>query len=185
MIIRSTLVASGLALAVAGSALAQTVVPGNPGNSNPTGTQLRPDSQAPNTTGVNPNNPSMAPGMTGGTTGSVTPAPGAAMDALFTGSVGQNHWRASDMIDEPVYNSANERIGEINEIVLDQDGRVVAAIVGVGGFLGIGERDVAVNFQSIRMNRDTNGAVRLVVDIDRNRLQNAPAFTRPSTWGRS
>jgi sporulation protein YlmC with PRC-barrel domain len=54
--------------------------------------------------------------------------------------------RASKLIGTNVVNTANETVGEINDIILSKDGKAAALIVGVGGFLGIRERDVAVNF---------------------------------------
>ena len=55
--------------------------------------------------------------------------------------------RASKLIGTKVVNTANETIGDINEIVLGKDGKVAAVIIGVGGFLGMGEREVAMNFE--------------------------------------
>ncbi len=100
----------------------------------------------------------------------------------YTTPVAPGQWRASDLIGQSVYNRANERVGEVNELVLDRDGKVAAAIIGVGGFLGIGERNVAVNFSSMQTMTDANNAMRVVLDIDRNRLRDAPEFRRPSNW---
>src|SRR5688572_13558348 len=91
------------------------------------------------------------------TTSSPTTTPGPA------GSV-QPQWyshqagemRASKLIGTRVNNDAGERIGEINEVVLSKDGRVAAVVIGVGGFLGIGEREVAVRFDSLRLTQDAN-----------------------------
>ncbi len=49
-----------------------------------------------------------------------------------------------------VYNDANERLGSINELLMDSSGKVAKAVIGVGGFLGIGESDVAVNFDQLK-----------------------------------
>ncbi len=68
--------------------------------------------------------------------------------------------------------------------MLDQNGQVVAAIIGVGGFLGIGERNVAVNFSQLQMVNDNN-TMRLVVNAtDKAQLQQAPEFRRPDNWRR-
>src|SRR5580700_8772400 len=53
-------------------------------------------------------------------------------------------WRASKMIGLNVYNNDNEKIGDISELIVDRNGKVAAVVVGAGGFLGIGERDVAI-----------------------------------------
>jgi hypothetical protein len=89
--------------------------------------------------------------------------------------------RASKLIGTKVVNTANESIGDINEIVLGKDGKVAAIIIGVGGFLGLGERLVAVNFDSIRMSRDSNNNLVLTVNTTKDILQNAPAWRWETT----
>ena len=84
--------------------------------------------------------------------------------------------RASKLIGTTVVNAANERVGDVNEIVLTKDGKVAAVILGVGGFLGMGEREVAVNFNSIRMNRDNNNNMVLTVNATKESLKDAPAW---------
>ena len=56
----------------------------------------------------------------------------------------QNQFRASKLIGTRVTGANNESIGEINDVLMDQNGRAHAVIIGVGGFLGIGEKDVAI-----------------------------------------
>ncbi len=60
-------------------------------------------------------------------------------------------WRASRLEGLDVYNDNNEKIGDISELLVDSSGKIQAVIVGVGGFLGIGERDVAIPFEQIRL----------------------------------
>jgi hypothetical protein len=83
--------------------------------------------------------------------------------------------RASKLIGTKVVNTANETIGDINEIVLGKDGKVAAVIIGVGGFLGIGEREVAMNFDSIRMSRDSSNNLVLTVNATKDALKGAPS----------
>ena len=59
-------------------------------------------------------------------------------------------WRTSKLIGLGVYNEQNERVGDINEVLLDRDGRAQAVVIGVGGFLGLGERNVAVRFDELK-----------------------------------
>jgi hypothetical protein len=80
------------------------------------------------------------------------------------------------MIGSTVRNAANENIGDINEVVLSKDGRVAAVIVGVGGFLGIGEREVAISFDSLRMASDSNHNAVLTVNATKESLKNAPEW---------
>lgn len=84
--------------------------------------------------------------------------------------------RASKLIGTRVVNAANETVGDINEIVLTKDGKVAAVILGVGGFLGMGEREVAVNFNSINMKRDQKNNLVLTVNATKESLKAAPAW---------
>jgi sporulation protein YlmC with PRC-barrel domain len=59
-------------------------------------------------------------------------------------------WRASKLVGLNVYNQANEKIGDVNEVILDKSGKVAKVILGVGGFLGMGEHDVAVPFDKLK-----------------------------------
>jgi sporulation protein YlmC with PRC-barrel domain len=62
-----------------------------------------------------------------------------------------DQWRASDLEGLTIYSSNNgDKIGDINELIFDNSGKVQAVVIGVGGYLGIGERDVAVPFDQIR-----------------------------------
>ena len=89
--------------------------------------------------------------------------------------------RASKLIGTKVVNAANESIGDINEVVLGKDGKVAALIIGVGGFLGMGEREVAVSFSSLQMRRDQNNNLQLVVNATKDVLKNAPAWRWDAT----
>lgn len=60
-------------------------------------------------------------------------------------------WRVSDLQGKSVYDANGESIGEINDVLVSQDGSVNAVIIGVGGFLGIGEKDVAVNTAALQL----------------------------------
>ncbi len=62
---------------------------------------------------------------------------------------------ASKMIGTTVVSANNESIGDINDVVVDRQGRAVAVVIGVGGFLGIGEKDVAVPFEALEFTSST------------------------------
>ncbi len=62
----------------------------------------------------------------------------------FMTQLQQNQVLASKLIGTTVVSTSNEAIGDVNDIVIDRDGRALAVVIGVGGFLGIGEKDVAV-----------------------------------------
>ncbi len=84
---------------------------------------------------------------------------------------------ASDFTGKRVYSKAGDDIGEVNDVLLSADGKVSAVILGVGGFLGIGEKDVLVAMRSIDMQRDGE-AVKLVVDATKEILTGAPSYDR-------
>ena len=67
--------------------------------------------------------------------------------------------RASKLIGTRVVNTANETVGDVNEIVLGKDGKVAAVIIGVGGFLGMGEREVAVRFDPQEPRREKESRI--------------------------
>jgi hypothetical protein len=71
-------------------------------------------------------------------------------------------------------------VGEVNDVVLDWDGSIKAVVLGVGGFLGIGEKDVAIEMASLRKVRETNDSNDwfLVVNSSKELLTNAPAYTK-------
>lgn len=106
----------------------------------------------------------------------VTPTPAPAFDMFFKGEWSPTHWRSSEAVGQPVYNKGNERIGEVEELLINGEGRVFAAVVAVGGFLGIGERRVALSYSAFQMTRDANGKSRLVVNVDKASLEKAPAY---------
>jgi hypothetical protein len=59
-------------------------------------------------------------------------------------------WRASKLIGVDVFNEHNERLGDINEILLDRSGKVAGVVIGVGGFLGVGEHNIMVDLDRLK-----------------------------------
>src|ERR1700675_1356843 len=62
----------------------------------------------------------------------------------------QGNWRASKVVGLSVYNDNNESLGSINDLLMDKSGNIKAVVLGVGGFLGVGEHLVAVPFDKIK-----------------------------------
>ena len=62
----------------------------------------------------------------------------------------KGNWRASKLMGLDVYNEANEKLGDVNELILDKNGKVNAVVIGVGGFLGMGEHDIAVSMDKLK-----------------------------------
>src|SRR6266702_2909468 len=75
-------------------------------------------------------------------------APAAATTTTTTSASGE--WRASKMAGLKIYNDANESIGSINDLLMDKSGNVKTAVIGVGGFLGMGEHLVAVPYEKLK-----------------------------------
>jgi hypothetical protein len=109
-----------------------------------------------------------------GTAVSQTPAPAnrtdsnaAAMDQSYKGQ-----WRLYKMIGLDVYNQNNEKLGDIAEFLTDQNGKIKTVILGVGGFLGMGEHQVALSFDKLKFVNEP---------VLPTTVANAPATTTPAT----
>jgi sporulation protein YlmC with PRC-barrel domain len=82
------------------------------------------------------------------------PAPPAAAQAAAPAASPQTDVSAQRLIGRTVHNQQDESVGEVNAVTITPDGTVSAVIVGVGGFLGIGERDVAIRWQDLQVRND-------------------------------
>ncbi|PKR90257.1 hypothetical protein CXZ10_02385 [Pleomorphomonas diazotrophica] len=126
--------------------------------------------------------------------------PGLSSANMFVTIPGSGSWRLNDLQGKTVYSADGSNIGEINDVVLSQNGSVSAVIIGVGGFLGMGEKNVAVNVGSLQVvPGDTSGPTaatseesddsptgpgsnssassRLVLNVTRDQLESAPAYS--------
>jgi sporulation protein YlmC with PRC-barrel domain len=75
-----------------------------------------------------------------------------------------------------VYDPSDNKIGDVDDVLVDKEGRVTAMIIGVGGFLGMGEKDVAVPFSSVRAS-EKNNKWYLALNTTKEALKTAPGFT--------
>jgi len=82
---------------------------------------------------------------------------------------------ASTYFDRGMHNRTGDKIGSISDLIVTPDGTIAAALVGVGRFLGIGEKEVAVPFSSIEVVRNGND-LRFVVDATKEALKEAPSY---------
>jgi sporulation protein YlmC with PRC-barrel domain len=127
-----------------------------------------------------------------------TTAPAAGNSMQFSAyQAGPTDIRASEFIGQRVYATEQamnadqvvkqgaerdwDDIGEINEVVLDRQGDVKAVVLGVGGFLGIGEKNVAVPMEQVKFVKNGDGAddYFLVVNANKQALNDAPAWKAP------
>jgi sporulation protein YlmC with PRC-barrel domain len=72
------------------------------------------------------------------------------LNSTNVNQVYRGQWRLSKLIGLDVYNQNNEKLGDISEILVDQTGKTQSVVLGVGGFLGLGEHMVAVNFDQLK-----------------------------------
>jgi sporulation protein YlmC with PRC-barrel domain len=131
---------------------------------------------------------------------STPPAATAPSDAgKFIAAQKPDQWLASKFSGTDVLGPNNEKIGDVNDVLFDKEGKISAVIVGVGGFLGIGQKDVALEMASFQVvpasttaaagNTGTSSSapaaasadpndVKLKIAMTKEQLQNAPAFER-------
>ena len=83
---------------------------------------------------------------------------------------------AYDLLGMDVYNNQDENIGEIEDMVIDNGKTVSALIISVGGFLGMGERYVAVDPSTVTLVPEEDNGMRAIINTRRDDLQNAPTF---------
>lgn len=104
-------------------------------------------------------------------------------DVLASSLIGMRVYAVETDIDATQAYPADARkewadVGEVNDVVLDWNGGVKAVVLGVGGFLGVGEKNVAIEMSSLRKVRESNDATDwfLVVNSSKELLTNAPAY---------
>ena len=156
--LKSLLLSTVLATGVAAAALAQT-------STSPSTPSTSPSTTAPATTA-----PSTAPATTTTTT---RPSAAAPSTTVTTTAAAPNAMKGSTLMDLKVKNNADETIGEIDDVIVSNDGKVEQVIVSVGGFLGIGERKVAIAWNDVKF--DANREVAMV-NMTKDQLKAAPEF---------
>jgi len=124
---------------------------------------------APQTTPTQPTSPSPTVPAPAATPAERTVSTG---DFNASGDVG-----ASAMIGTKVRNANKESIGKIDDIYLDKDGRITAVIVSVGGFLGVGSKEVAVKWSDLMIGHDDTSVV-LTTALTKDALMALPDYTR-------
>lgn len=120
-----------------------------------------------------------------------TPSQGASATQQQT-----NQWRGSQLIGLDVYNNSDENIGDINDVILGKDGKIELIVVGVGGWLGMGQHDVALSWEQVRFSdqpRKGDGANaeagekpdHAMVNMSKDQLKAMPAFKYSSDQNRT
>src|SRR6202045_3474886 len=81
------------------------------------------------------------------------------------------HWHK-----QSVYDPSDAKVGEIMDVLVDRDGKIAVLIVSVGGFLGMGEKDVAVPFNAVQFKTKDNNKWYPVMNTTKDALKNAPGY---------
>ncbi|APH74036.1 PRC-barrel domain-containing protein [Aquibium oceanicum] len=104
----------------------------------------------------------------------------AAIDRSTLQPVDATGMSAEDFIGTTVYGANDDNVGEIGDIVLGQDGQIDAFIIDVGGFLGIGEKEVAVGMDQLEFLTDEDGNRYLYTNFTEEQLEAQPAYDEGS-----
>lgn len=122
-----------------------------------TGTTTTPPAATDGAATPAPATPDASTGATTGTTAQDTTGASSG-NATYLTEQAENHISVNDFMGQAIYTADNQSIGDINDLLVEKDGGVVAAVVGVGGFLGIGEKNVAIPFDKITITREMDDA---------------------------
>lgn len=129
-----------------------------------------------------PATPDTTTPMTGAEPGAATTSPPASSDSAMSGKFlteqKPGQISANTYIGKAVYNAKNENVGDINDLIIDaKNGGAIAAVIGVGGFLGIGEKEVAVPVDDIKVDQNAeSGDLKLTTSETAESLKAAPDF---------
>ena len=96
-------------------------------------------------------------------------------EGAMMSSVPSSSFTVTDWYKQDVYDQSNSKIGKIDDVLVGQNGQVSALIVGVGGILGAGEKDVAVDFGAVKQTMKDN-KVYLTMNTTKDALKSAPGF---------
>jgi sporulation protein YlmC with PRC-barrel domain len=104
-----------------------------------------------------------------------------AASTQFMTILAADQMRGSKLIGVDVYGSDNSKIGDIDELILDKDGKIQAVVVGVGGFLGIGTKDVAFPYSELTFVEEAARTAAAPAAVSTPANPNAPATTGSTT----
>jgi hypothetical protein len=89
------------------------------------------------------------------------------------------HVRVTAWIGASVKTAANETIGDVNDFIIGGQGKVIGVVTGVGGFLGLGEKNVALDFDSVTMKTGNDGKKVVLANTTKQALSEAPEYKAP------
>ena len=94
----------------------------------------------------------------------------------FVTSQPQNEWLARLFMGADIQNVAGERVGDVNDLMFDPSGRISTVVVGVGGFLGLGEKNVGVRYDALTFKVGAKGERIIQLAVTKESLAAAPVF---------
>jgi hypothetical protein len=171
-----TLSAATAALLATGAYAQDTTQPATPA-APPVATPDKPAANKPMTDSES-QMPNAAADKSAPSTGAVTSTKTTTESIQFTSSAGSDDLMASELIGTPVRNAKDDKLGDINDVIMGKDGKPTVAVLGVGGFLGIGEKNVGIPFDSLQFTTDNNKKIARL-EVEKQALESAPAFVYP------
>ena len=126
-------------------------------------------------------------------TATKTASPPTTTQSSATNTSFQGDWRASKVVGLNVYNEKNENVGSINDLLMDKSGSIKAAVISVGGFLGMGARLVAVPFDKVKFSTEpiaytgmagapNAGGAKPPMSTNTTTGSTAPQAVKPNPW---
>ena len=85
---------------------------------------------------------------------------------------------ADDLQGASVYGSNNERVADVDEVLMTPEGKVERLVVNVGGFVGIGSRNIAIDMNEVDIHKDANNDVRVYIPMNEQELRQMPEYKR-------
>ena len=155
--------AATVAATVTGAAYAQQ--PPNTGNNPPATTAIPPPVTPP---------PAVTPPRNNTVTPVPADVPNSAADRVLS-TLPSNVTTVTNYYKQDLYDPSDNKIGEVSDVLVNNDGKIDALIVSVGGFLGIGEKDVAVPFNAVH-GTEKNGKWYLTMNTTKDALKSAPGY---------
>ena len=95
--------------------------------------------------------------------------------SAFKTTQAAEEWRIANYVGKPITNDKGEKIGNIDDVLFDRSGKITTVVIGVGGFLGLGEKKVALPFEAITYS-ETDSKREIMVPLTKEALQTAPEF---------
>lgn len=89
----------------------------------------------------------------------------------------ENSHTISEFYQEPVYDPDDNQVGDTNDLLIDESGKVTTVIIGVGGFLGVGEKNIAIPFDALELSQNKDGGTQLTLNASRGALEQAPSYS--------